>query len=469
MNNQAAQTPTPAERGLPELLRRAIPFLRDEAANYVDDGSNEPLELVREIESALAGNPNRDAANPGGCECEKCGRVFIGAEWHVLCGICIDHGVAQPDGSGLRNGKTVPASTPEASPQPQVANPACTATLPELPDQDVDTERGDYYSMDAMEAYGRACYEAGLSARPLPSDWVEVPEPNGKLVGWWNGIMPDVTERSPYGPSVRWGADAEDRAHDIPLYDGYNPIHYRQPDALAAAPAAPSAPAESVQTAPEPLAQGRVACHRVCIKGADVTGQPWRDGDIPSIELQFWKQAGHDYYIERAYASPQLAPSPPQPSASVGERARELLAQVYDQAGDSHSAAYIRNGGNGTRTNGDVHIRMALRALSRVLATEEDASSAEESDLLAIIAEAIRNAERHPRQQYGLNLSTLRAIESALTTAAAGGGLRELVERWRAEANAGYLTGDELIDCATTNRQSVFFQCANEAEGLYGR
>ena len=65
-----------------------------------------------------------------------------------------------------------------------------------------------------------------------------VPEPNGKLVGWWNGIMPDVTERSPYGPSVRWGADAEDSAHDIPLYDGYNPIHYRQPDSLTAAPAA---------------------------------------------------------------------------------------------------------------------------------------------------------------------------------------------------------------------------------------
>ncbi len=65
-----------------------------------------------------------------------------------------------------------------------------------------------------------------------------VAEPNGKLVGWWNGIMPDVTERSPYGPSVRWGADTEDSAHDIPLYDGYNPIHYRQPGALAAAPAA---------------------------------------------------------------------------------------------------------------------------------------------------------------------------------------------------------------------------------------
>ena len=58
-------------------------------------------------------------------------------------------------------------------------------------------------------------------------------KPNGKLVGWWNGIMPDVTGRSPYGPSVRWGADAENSGHDIPLYDGYNPIHYTTPQPSA--------------------------------------------------------------------------------------------------------------------------------------------------------------------------------------------------------------------------------------------
>lgn len=56
------------------------------------------------------------------------------------------------------------------------------------------------------------------------------PEPNGEIVGWWNGIRPDGTDRSPYGPSVRWGADKEDRAHKHPLYDGYNPIHYKTPD-----------------------------------------------------------------------------------------------------------------------------------------------------------------------------------------------------------------------------------------------
>jgi len=54
-------------------------------------------------------------------------------------------------------------------------------------------------------------------------------------VAWWNGIKPDVTDRSPYGPSVRWGADAENSRHDIPLYAGYNPVHLTPapPPALA--------------------------------------------------------------------------------------------------------------------------------------------------------------------------------------------------------------------------------------------
>ncbi|MET3929523.1 uncharacterized protein YukE [Lysobacter sp. OAE881] len=51
--------------------------------------------------------------------------------------------------------------------------------------------------------------------------------PNGKLVGWWNGITPGFDGMG--APSVRWGADAENSGHDIPLYDGYNPIHYVTP------------------------------------------------------------------------------------------------------------------------------------------------------------------------------------------------------------------------------------------------
>jgi len=49
-----AQQPTDPVRALIALAERAVPFLLDEAANYDDDGSNEPLELAREIESVLA-------------------------------------------------------------------------------------------------------------------------------------------------------------------------------------------------------------------------------------------------------------------------------------------------------------------------------------------------------------------------------------------------------------------------------
>ena len=39
---------------LKALAERAIPFLRDEADKYEDDGSNEPLELIRDIDAAIA-------------------------------------------------------------------------------------------------------------------------------------------------------------------------------------------------------------------------------------------------------------------------------------------------------------------------------------------------------------------------------------------------------------------------------
>lgn len=47
---QAAATISP----LLDLAERAVPFLRDEGSKWDDDGSNEPLELAREIEAALS-------------------------------------------------------------------------------------------------------------------------------------------------------------------------------------------------------------------------------------------------------------------------------------------------------------------------------------------------------------------------------------------------------------------------------
>lgn len=51
-------------KALVALLERAIPFLHDEGAKYEDDGSNEPLELAREIDAVLAA-PAAGAAGQG--------------------------------------------------------------------------------------------------------------------------------------------------------------------------------------------------------------------------------------------------------------------------------------------------------------------------------------------------------------------------------------------------------------------
>lgn len=48
------------EKRARELLRRALPFLADEAINYEDDGSNEPLELSRDIVQLLSAIPAND-------------------------------------------------------------------------------------------------------------------------------------------------------------------------------------------------------------------------------------------------------------------------------------------------------------------------------------------------------------------------------------------------------------------------
>lgn len=69
--------------------------------------------------------------------------------------------------------------------------------------------RDDVYDADQMRAYA-------LSA--LASDTGE----RGKVVGWWNGQRGEMLDGE---PSIRWGANAENTWHDIPLYAGPNPIH----------------------------------------------------------------------------------------------------------------------------------------------------------------------------------------------------------------------------------------------------
>jgi hypothetical protein len=43
----------------------------------------------------LVGNRNRPTTEPGGCECMRCGAIFVGAECHDLCRLCADEPARQ--------------------------------------------------------------------------------------------------------------------------------------------------------------------------------------------------------------------------------------------------------------------------------------------------------------------------------------------------------------------------------------
>ena len=43
------------------------------------------------------GSRDRPTTEPGGCECDKCGCIFIGAEWHAVCAVCAEESEQQVD------------------------------------------------------------------------------------------------------------------------------------------------------------------------------------------------------------------------------------------------------------------------------------------------------------------------------------------------------------------------------------
>lgn len=59
----------------------------------IEAASHAPTAAVRD----------RPATNPGGCECQACGCVFVGAEWHVFCGACVEG--ASPKEPDAREGE----------------------------------------------------------------------------------------------------------------------------------------------------------------------------------------------------------------------------------------------------------------------------------------------------------------------------------------------------------------------------
>jgi hypothetical protein len=76
-----------------DLLSRALPFLHESAQPYEDDGSNEPLELARDIEAFL--EESAAALN------QQAGVVeLVPKELKKCCMNCAEHGECMP--SNLR-------------------------------------------------------------------------------------------------------------------------------------------------------------------------------------------------------------------------------------------------------------------------------------------------------------------------------------------------------------------------------
>lgn len=161
----------------------------------------------------------------------------------------------------------------------------------------------------------REMYQRGLAARPFPSDWVAVP-PGWKLVpvepteAMWGELardlimwlhMNDHTGAALYRHLSAAGreipdwllTEIPDEKHVPPKGDVAAAIY------KAMVEAAPSAPAEAVQTAPEPLAQGDVVAYIESyeVGGVQRSGLVWADhpADTP----------GHTF--KPLYASPQPA------------------------------------------------------------------------------------------------------------------------------------------------------------------
>src|SRR5690625_5297777 len=123
-------------------------------------------------------------------------------------------------------GATGPVIPLYAHPPPSAPVGVEVASLPALWRQREDNgeERTEF-----DKGYEQASDEC---AEALERAIAQQPVADEKPIGWWNGILPDVTDRSPYDPSIRWGADAENSGHDIPLYAGVNPSRAQQPAAV---------------------------------------------------------------------------------------------------------------------------------------------------------------------------------------------------------------------------------------------
>jgi hypothetical protein len=92
----------------------AIPLAPD-ALGAPASPSGSTLQPPAAASAAIPGAVSRDrpTAEPGGCECMECGAIFIGAEWHTVCGVCARDQArsATTEGRGPKDAEPGPAGT----------------------------------------------------------------------------------------------------------------------------------------------------------------------------------------------------------------------------------------------------------------------------------------------------------------------------------------------------------------------
>src|SRR5687768_5427237 len=114
---------------------------------------------------------DRPAANPGGMDCQECGVIFVGEEWHQLCAVCEAH--------------RVPAMT-DTNSKAQVTDAMVRAAMDEARCHTVDNDLADYMSRIVEECIRAALVSTQAQASATPNGWKLVPvEPVPEMLASW--------------------------------------------------------------------------------------------------------------------------------------------------------------------------------------------------------------------------------------------------------------------------------------------
>lgn len=213
------------------------------------------------------------------------------------------------------------------------------------------------------------------------------------------------------------------------------------------------------QTAPEPLAQGGVLCHRIVSATHEGMSTGWYNGDVTEDERKYWENGGHR--IERAYASPQPAADEEGLAAGIMSHFCNAIDNLNDMPISDRwarkwaaKAEYLIGLGPKPRDDSLAEANPPQPSASvgeRTWPIPELHGLSDAADYLA------RNADdEYAQRRFRERMEQARtAIARALTTAAGGGELHELVSRWRSVSTAMDL--------------EARLQCADELESLLGR